>query len=318
VSPVIEAIELSRSFGQVRAVDRVSFAVGPGEVFGFLGPNGAGKSTLLRMLTTLLAPTSGHASILGQDIVRGAARIRRNIGVALQETGLDDKQTGYELLTLHGLLYGLGTRDARLRAAEMIEVVGLTDAADRRVSTYSGGMRRRIDLAMALLHEPAVLFLDEPTTGLDPSSRIVLWDLLSRRCSESGTTVFLTTQYLEEADRIADRVAFADGGRIVREGSPAELKAELAADTVEITIALPERAAALLAAVPGVRQTSVRPSGVCVRIQDAAAHLAQLIAALMAAELEPKEIVVVRPSLDDVFRAITATTEPTGCSGGVR
>ncbi|MFC5235676.1 ATP-binding cassette domain-containing protein [Pseudonocardia zijingensis] len=318
MSAVIEANELTRSFGQIRAVDGVSFSVARGEVFGLLGPNGAGKSTLLRMLTTLLTPTSGNASILGHDVVRDAAQVRPNIGVVLQEVGLDDRQTGYEVLTLHGLLYGLRPRDARARATEMLEIVGLADAANRRVGAYSGGMRRRIDLAMALLHEPPVMFLDEPTTGLDPSSRAAIWDLLARRCAESGTTIFLTTQYLEEADRIADRVAFADRGRIVREGTPSELKAELATDTVEITTALPEQAAAVLASVPGIRQVLAQPGGVTVRIQEASVHLAPIVAALLAADLEPKEIVVTQPTLDDVFRVITTVDEPAGRGGGER
>jgi ABC-2 type transport system ATP-binding protein len=301
----VEVHELARSFGSVRAVDGISLSVAEGEVFGFLGPNGAGKSTLLRMLTTLLAPTSGTATVLGHDVVRDARRVRAGIGVALQDAGLDDRQTGHELLTLHGLLHGLRPRAARTRAAEMVEVVGLADVAGRRAGTYSGGMRRRLDLAMALLNDPAVLFLDEPTTGLDPTSRTAVWELLARRCAESGTTVFLTTQYLEEADRIAHRVAFAAAGRIVREGRPGELKAELSADTVEITVALADRAAAVLAAVPGVRRVVAHPSGVTLRIADAAAQLAPLVLALAAADLTPKEVVVTRPTLDDVFLAVT-------------
>jgi ABC-2 type transport system ATP-binding protein len=215
----------SRS-GVVEAVSGVDLAVAAGEVFGFLGPNGAGKSTTVRMLTTLLTITEGTAKVAGVDVAADPDGARRRIGVALQEAGLDVRQTGRELLVLQSRLFGLSRPDAAGRAQELLELVELVDAADRRVKSYSGGMKRRLDLASALVHRPEVLFLDEPTTGLDPASRLAVWDEL-RRINSLGTTVFLTTQYLEEADQLCDRLAIIDAGRIVREGSPDELKSEL-------------------------------------------------------------------------------------------
>jgi ABC-2 type transport system ATP-binding protein len=212
--------------GEVDAVRGVDLAVSAGEVFGFLGPNGAGKSTTVRMLTTLLSITSGRAEVMGVDVARDPDEARRRIGVALQEAGLDPRQTGRELLVLHGRLFGLGAERATQRAEELLSLVELGDAADRAIKGYSGGMQRRLDLAAALVHEPEVLFLDEPTTGLDPVSRLTIWDEL-RRINRHGTTVFLTTQYLEEADQLCDRIAVIDSGRIVRQGTPDELKADL-------------------------------------------------------------------------------------------
>ena len=211
--------------GEVEAVRGVDLEVRAGEIFGFLGPNGAGKSTTVRMLTTLLTITSGRAEVMGIDVARDPDEARRRIGVALQEAGLDPRQTGRELLVLHGRLFGLGARAAE-RAQELLELVELEDAADRVIKGYSGGMERRLDLAAALVHEPEVLFLDEPTTGLDPASRLTIWEEL-RRINGHGTTVFLTTQYLEEADQLCDRIAIIDSGRIVRQGTPEELKADL-------------------------------------------------------------------------------------------
>ena len=211
--------------GEVEAVRGVDLDVPPGEIFGFLGPNGAGKSTTVRMLTTLLSITSGRAEVMGVDIAREPDEARRRIGVALQEAGLDPRQTGRELLVLHGRLFGLGDRAAE-RANELLSLVELEDAADRVIKGYSGGMQRRLDLAAALVHEPEVLFLDEPTTGLDPVSRLTIWEEL-RRINGHGTTVFLTTQYLEEADQLCDRIAIIDSGRIVRQGTPEQLKSDL-------------------------------------------------------------------------------------------
>jgi ABC-2 type transport system ATP-binding protein len=212
--------------GVVEAVRGVDLHVESGEVFGFLGPNGAGKSTTVRMLTTLLTITDGRASVAGIDVASDPDGVRRRIGVALQEAGLDPRQSGRELLILQGRLFGMTTADAGERAKQLLALVELEDAADRRIKGYSGGMKRRLDLASALVHEPDVLFLDEPTTGLDPSSRLTVWDEV-RRINELGTTVFLTTQYLEEADRLCDRIAIIDDGQIVREGTPAQLKSDL-------------------------------------------------------------------------------------------
>jgi ABC-2 type transport system ATP-binding protein len=215
----------SRS-GDIEAVRGVDLQVEAGEVFGFLGPNGAGKSTTVRMLTTLLTITSGTANVAGVDVAGDPDEVRRRIGVALQEAGLDPRQTGRELLILQGRLFGLSTREAAERAVDLLALVELEEAADRLIKGYSGGMKRRLDLASALVHQPEVLFLDEPTTGLDPASRLTVWDEV-RRINERGTTVFLTTQYLEEADALCDRLAIIDDGLIVREGTPEQLKADL-------------------------------------------------------------------------------------------
>ena len=222
----VEARGLVKTYDDVEAVRGVDLHVKSGEVFGFLGPNGAGKSTTVKMLTTLLTITAGSASVAGVDVASDPDEVRRRIGVALQEAGLDPRQNGRELLVLQARLFGMSTTEAAERANELLALVELEDAADRRIKTYSGGMKRRLDLASALVHRPDVLFLDEPTTGLDPSSRLTIWDEV-RRINEQGTTVFLTTQYLEEADALCDRLAIIDDGMIVREGTPAQLKADL-------------------------------------------------------------------------------------------
>jgi ABC-2 type transport system ATP-binding protein len=226
----VEAEALVKTYrsraGDIEAVRGVDLRVEAGEVFGFLGPNGAGKSTTVKMLTTLLSITSGTAAVAGVDVAGDPDGVRHRIGVALQEAGLDIRQTGRELLILQGRLFGLSPAEAAARAADLLELVELEGAADRRIKGYSGGMKRRLDLASALVHRPEVLFLDEPTTGLDPASRLTVWDEV-RRINERGTTVFLTTQYLEEADQLCDRLAIIDDGRIVREGTPERLKAEL-------------------------------------------------------------------------------------------
>ncbi|CAN5789172.1 ATP-binding cassette domain-containing protein [soil metagenome] len=229
-APAIRAVGLVKTYtgkdGDVEAVRGVDLDVRPGEVFGFLGPNGAGKSTTVRMLTTLMTITAGSAYVAGVDVAAQPDAARRKIGVALQEAGLDPRQTGRELLVLQGRLFGLDAAEAARRAQSLLELVELTDSADRRIKGYSGGMKRRLDLASALVHEPDVLFLDEPTTGLDPASRLTVWDEV-RRINARGTTVFLTTQYLEEADQLCDRLAIIADGTIVREGTPASLKNEL-------------------------------------------------------------------------------------------
>src|SRR6202045_470773 len=230
----IEVEGLVRDFkGGVRAVDGIDLSVAPGEIYGFLGPNGAGKSTTVLVLTTLLPPTSGTARVAGLDVVRQGAEVRRAIGASLQESALDPFLTGREHMRLQSALHGLGKTERERRGSELLERVGLTEAADRKVGGYSGGMKRRLDLALALVHHPSILFLDEPTTGLDPQSRSALWEEVRRLAADDGVTVFLTTQYLEEADVLADRVAIIDRGRIVAEGTPEALKAEVGRPTVE-------------------------------------------------------------------------------------
>src|SRR3954447_12100612 len=227
----VQARGLVKHYGDVEAVRGIDLEVAAGEVFGFLGPNGAGKTTTVRMLCTLLPPTGGSARVAGIDVGREGAEVRRRIGVALQEIGLDPLQTGRELLELQCGLYGITGTRARERASELLELLGLTEAADRATKTYSGGMKRRLDLASALVHAPDVLFLDEPTTGLDPASRLTVWEEV-RRINAAGTTVFLTTQYMEEADQLCNRLAIIDAGEIVAEGTPEQLKAQMGHDVV--------------------------------------------------------------------------------------
>src|SRR5689334_2033206 len=236
----IEVEGLEREFagrgGGLKAVDGIDLRVGDGEVYGFLGPNGAGKTTTVRMLVTLLRPTGGVARVAGFNVATDPQKVRRRIGVALQEASLDQLMTGRELMELQATLHGIPRREVAARAADLIHRVGLSEAQERRVGTYSGGMRRRLDLAMALIHSPEVLFLDEPTTGLDPTSRMTLWTEV-RRLKDEGTTVFLTTQYLEEADQLADRVGIINAGQIVAEGTPTQLKAEIGRPHLDITLA---------------------------------------------------------------------------------
>jgi ABC-2 type transport system ATP-binding protein len=233
-APAIVALSLQRTFkGEIEAVRSIDLTLQAGEAFGFLGPNGAGKTTTVRMLCTLLPPTGGTATVAGLDVVADSAAVRRRIGVALQEIGLDPVQTGRELLELQRGLYGITGGRGRARTEELLELVELTEAADRRTKTYSGGMKPRLDLASALVHSPDVLFLDEPTTGLDPASRLTIWGEV-RRINTGGATIFLTTQYLEEADKLCDRVAIIDGGRIVAQGTPEQLKAEMGHDVVSV------------------------------------------------------------------------------------
>jgi ABC-2 type transport system ATP-binding protein len=307
VSDAIVVEGLVREFkGGIRAVDGVDLRVAAGEVYGFLGPNGAGKSTTVRMLATLLRPTGGRALVAGHDVVHDPGAVRRRIGVALQDAAIDPFMTGRELLRLQGVLHGLHRRDGHARAELLLERVGLTDAADRRVRTYSGGMRRRLDLALALVHEPVVLFLDEPTTGLDPTSRIALWEEVRRLNAEHGTTVFLTTQYLEEADQLAHRVGIIDDGRIVAEGTPGRLKAEIGDPALIVTPADPSRcedAAATLAALGP--PAPARPGSIAVRLHDGAAGVAAAVRLLDEARITTAGLELHQPTLDDVFVAKT-------------
>jgi ABC-2 type transport system ATP-binding protein len=304
VTNPVEASGLVRRFGDIVAVDGIDLVVAEGEIFGFLGPNGAGKSTTMRMLTTLLTPTAGTARVAGFDVVHQAGAVRRSIGVALQDAAIDPLMTGRELLRLQAVLHGIGRTEADARGDVLLERVGLTAAADRRVGTYSGGMRRRLDLALALVHEPTVLFLDEPTTGLDPMSRLALWEEV-QRLNHEGTTVFLTTQYLEEADELAGRVAIIDGGRIVREGEPAKLKEAVGAHTLVVTVPYEqhEAAFAVLSAYGGARPG--RAGALAIGLAGGPTAMSAVLRALEDAAVQVEHIELDAPSLDDVFAEAT-------------
>jgi ABC-2 type transport system ATP-binding protein len=303
----IVARSLRRTFKDgIEAVRDIDLTVAPGEVFGFLGPNGAGKTTTVRMLCTLLPPTAGRATVAGLDVVENGPEVRRRIGVALQEIGLDPVQTGRELLELQCGLYGIVGQSARSRAADLLELVGLSDAADRRTKTYSGGMKRRLDLASALVHSPDVLFLDEPTTGLDPASRLTIWDEV-RRINADGATVFLTTQYLEEADQLCDRLAIIDDGQIVAEGTPEQLKAEMGHDVVSVSVEGGDVAAteAALTGLAGLERIVAEPGGLALYVEDGAGSIAEIVRLLDRDQIRAGAISVARPSLDDVFLKAT-------------
>ena len=308
-SVAVEASALRRTFkGGIEAVRDVDLTVSEGEVFGFLGPNGAGKTTTVRMLCTLLPPTAGSATVAGVDVVADAAEVRKRIGVALQEIGLDPVQTGRELLELQCGLYGIRGIDARSRTEELLELVGLTEAADRRTKTYSGGMKRRLDLASALVHSPDVLFLDEPTTGLDPASRLTVWEEV-RRINAAGTTVFLTTQYLEEADQLCDRLAIIDAGKIVAEGTPERLKGEMGHDVVRLALdgADAEDTEAAVAGLPGLERVvgEAEAGALALYLADGAGSIAEIVRRLDREQIKVGAISVSRPSLDDVFLEAT-------------
>jgi ABC-2 type transport system ATP-binding protein len=301
----IEVRGLERAFDDVLAVQGVDLEVAEGEIYGFLGPNGAGKTTTVRMLTTLLLPTGGSATVGGHDVVREARSVRRTIGVALQEAALDPLMTGRELIRLQATLQGIPPKEGRRRADDLLERVDLAAAADRRVGEYSGGMQRRLDLAAALVHEPRVLFLDEPTTGLDPVSRKTIWEEV-RALNDGGTTVFLTTQYLEEADQLADNVGIIDKGRMVAEGTPESLKASIGNPHIRLTleegtIADAERVCA------AVGRLLPPPDGktVMVEVANGAADIPDVVRALDDAGIEVGSLELVHPTLDDVFVATT-------------
>ncbi len=290
-----------------RAVDGIDLRVDSGEIYGFLGPNGAGKSTTVLMLTTLLPPTAGTARVAGYDVVKEGPKVRKAIGAALQEAALDPLLTGREHLRLQMAMHGIGGEERKRRADELLERVGLTEAADRKVNGYSGGMKRRLDLALALVHRPRILFLDEPTTGLDPQSRAALWEEVGRLARQDGVTVFLTTQYLEEADVLADRVGIIDHGRIVAEGTPEQLKAEIGCSTVEALPATPEELGAVTTVLErfGTRTTGFSPGTVAVQLATSDGNLADIVRALDAEDLRVAHLQIHEPTLDDVFLAKT-------------
>jgi ABC-2 type transport system ATP-binding protein len=303
----IEVEALVREFkGGIKAVDGIDLRVAPGEIYGFLGPNGAGKSTTVHMLTTLLPPTAGTARVAGHDIVREGPQVRAAIGAALQEAALDPLLTGREHLRLQTAMHGIPRDDRARRSLALLERVGLTDAADRKVKTYSGGMKRRLDLALALVHDPRIVFLDEPTTGLDPQSRSALWIEVGRLAKEEGVTVFLTTQYLEEADLLADRVGIIDHGRIVAEGTPSALKAEIGRPSVEAVPADPEHREAVARTLARFGELQPgSPRGIAVRLNDGEGALADIVRALDAEGLPVEHLQLHAPTLDDVFLAKT-------------
>ena len=304
----IEAEGLVRRFKDVEAVAGIDLQISPGEIYGFLGPNGAGKSTTVHILTTLLPPSGGRATVAGYDVARQGPKVRASIGAALQEAALDPFLTGREHLRLQSSLHGITGAARTELIARLLDRVGLTHAGDRKVRTYSGGMKRRLDLALSLIHDPSILFLDEPTTGLDPQSRTALWDEVGRLAREEGVTVFLTTQYLEEADVLADRVGIIDHGHIVAEGTPASLKAEIGKATVEI---VPEtgddlnRLRELLGRFGS--ETAARPGAFAVQL-DGKGHLPDVVRALDVENLRAAEINLHQPTLDDVFLAKTGRT----------
>jgi ABC-2 type transport system ATP-binding protein len=305
--PAIEVEQLVREFKKgPRAVDGIDLAVQPGEIYGFLGPNGAGKSTTVLMLTTLLPPTSGCARVGGYDIVKDGAHVRASIGAALQEAALDAILTGREHLKLQATLQGMPKAQREQRGQELLERVGLTEAADRRVGGYSGGMKRRLDLALALVHSPRILFLDEPTTGLDLQSRSALWEEVSRLAREEGMTVFLTTQYLEEADALADRVGIIDHGHIVAEGTPTQLKEEIGSPTVEVVPADPTAGDTLAQRLESFGKLARNGNGaVTVQLPGGESQLAEIVRVLDQAQLKVASLQLHQPSLDDVFIAKT-------------
>jgi len=299
--PAIVVEGLERAFDDMLAVQGVDLAVDEGEIYGFLGPNGAGKTTTVRMLTTLLLPTGGRAAVAGHDVVKEARAVRASIGVALQEAALDPLMTGRELIRLQATLQGIPTAEGRRRADDLLERVDLVAAADRRIGAYSGGMQRRLDLAAALVHEPRVLFLDEPTTGLDPVSRKTIWEEV-RALNDEGTTVFLTTQYLEEADQLADNVGIIDRGRIVAEGTPESLKAEIG--NPHVRLALAEGSIAQAEEVCRRIGKLLPPKDartVLVEVENGSADIPRVVRALDEAGVEVGSLDLVNPTLDDVF-----------------
>ncbi len=295
----IEADGLAKRYGEVQALDGVDLHVQAGTVCGLLGPNGAGKSTTVRILTTLSRPDSGTARVAGHDVLAQPAAVRRAIGVVGQKHGSDSEATGRENLVLQGELYGIS--DVKARAGEMLERFGLADAADRQVKTYSGGMERRLDVALGLIHRPQVLFLDEPTTGLDPEARAELWTEIERLAREERMTILLTTHYLEEADRLASQLAIVDRGRIVARGTPDELKAELQGDTVHVELTEPDVAAATALERLGLSEVLLEGRTLHARAANGAAAIPAVLAALEANGVRAASVTLARPSLDDVY-----------------
>ena len=301
----VEAKNLKKTFktkqGNVEAVRDVSFKVNKGEIFGILGPNGAGKSTTILMLTTLLRITSGTAKINDLDVVKNDSEVRNKIGIALQDTGIDNLLTAKELFYTTARLWGLSKSKSQDRTKEMLNLVGLTEAADRRVKTYSGGMKRRLDLGLSLVHKPEVLFLDEPTTGLDPGSRRVLWDEI-KKLRDEGVTIILTTQYLEEADELANRISIIDEGLVVAEGTPDELKSSIGGDVITLTFRSDDDA---IKAQTIIENSDIEDNQIRVTVENGAEKIPNLLNQLVSKDINVQSVSANKPSLDDVFLKVT-------------
>ena len=301
----VEAKNLKKTFktkqGNVEAVRDVSFKVNKGEIFGILGPNGAGKSTTILMLTTLLRITSGTAKINDLDVVKNDSEVRNKIGIALQDTGIDNLLTARELFYTTARLWGLSKSKSKDRTEEMLNLVGLTEAADRRVKTYSGGMKRRLDLGLSLVHKPEVLFLDEPTTGLDPGSRRVLWDEI-KKLRDEGVTIILTTQYLEEADELANRISIIDEGLVVAEGTPDELKSSIGGDVITLTFRTDDDA---IKAQTIIENSDIEDNQIRVTVENGAEKIPNLLNQLLSKDINVQSVSANKPSLDDVFLKVT-------------
>jgi len=311
MAAIIETTNLTKRFGEVDALNGVDLAVEPGTVYGMLGPNGAGKTTTVRILTTLITPTTGSAHVAGFDVVRDAERLRSAIGLAGQYAAVDEILTGYENLEMVGRLYGLSAAVANQRASDVLELFDLTHAANRQVRTYSGGMRRRLDLGASLVGRPTVLFLDEPTTGLDPRSRRDLWEFIERLVGE-GTTLLLTTQYLEEADRLADQIGVIDHGRVIAEGTSDELKSRVGGDVVEFQVADPAQLDNAVAAVSSIGSQApavdVAEAQVQVPVESTVGAITQVVRRLDEQGILMRDLHIRRPTLDDVFLTLTGET----------
>ena len=315
---VIATYQLTKVFpGDIRAVDGIDLEVNAGEIFAFLGPNGAGKTTTIKMLNTLIRPTSGTATVAGFDIVKNSAEVRQHLGYVAQDVGVDEHATGRENLTLYGHFYRLDSKTIKQRVKEIFELVDLTGSEDRMVSTYSGGMRKRLDLAMGLIHEPEVIFMDEPTTGLDPQTRVHIWDYIRNLTKHVGVTTFLTTHYMEEADRLADHIAIIDRGKIIAMGTSDELKRSIGGDVVTLSPCVDKddecqefirRTEAVLSGKPFVTGTKATDGELAVYVNDGGSAIPSIMQLLSSQGIEVKRISIARPSLDDVFLKYTGRT----------